>query len=699
MGLGLGIACGLFFGEYCAGLRVVGTAFVSLLKMSILPYMVVSLIGGIGQLDYRRARNLALSGGVVLLASWVIAFAMMFVMSLTFPQRQAGMFFSASLVGPAQVDFLDLYIPENPFSSLARTVVPAAAVFSIVLGIALIGIEPEKKRGLLDGLSATSTALTRVTLMVVKLTPLGVFAISANATGTMTIEEIGRLQAYIVTFVCSVLILTFGILPWTVALLTPFSYRDVLRSSRDALVTGFVTRNLFVVLPLLVENAKTLFESYRLRDKETDTCIDVLMPTSFNFPNIGKLLTLLFVLFAGWFCGKPISVFDYPAFSVLGLFTLFGGVDLALPFLLDKMRIPADLYELYVVAGVANSFFATLLAVMNLFAFTLVATCAAKRGLKPQWRRASMLVAATVVVLAGTIGLLRVGFSKVISEDTTDQRLIQMTLTEPVSATIHRTVPGTLETPTPATWGLSGIRERGALRVGYNSDSLPFSFFNDQDELVGFDVELCHLLARELGVKLEFIPWEYDTLIQQLDSRQFDVVTGGLVVIGERLTKMAFTAPYMTVTASLVVEDHRRHDFTTWDSVAETPGLRFGATTQVNVLLPYREVVSLDSYRDFFRTNKESLDGVVISAEAGSTWTILFPEYEVVIPEPRETRPIALALARQNTELVTVLDDWIGLKKVDGTLDELHDYWIQGKGAEKKEPRWSVIRDVFHWVE
>ena len=703
-GLGLGVLSGLFFGEACAPLKVVGTAFVGLLQMAILPYMVVSLIGGIGQLDYRRAGNLALTGGVVLLASWAVAFFMTFVMPLTFPAREAGAFFSPSMVEPASVDFLDLYIPVNPFSSLARTIVPAVAVFSVAVGIALIGIEQEKKRGVLDLLSVISTALTRVAMMVVKLTPIGVFAISASAMGTMTIEEFGKLQVYIVTFVVSSLVLTFWILPCAVTVLTPFTYGDVLRTSRDALVTGFVTGNLFIVLPLLVENSKELFTKYELRDPETDSYVDVLVPISFNFPNIGKLLTLLFVLFAGWFAGKEISVLDYPMFSILGLFTLFGGVDLALPFLLDQMRIPSDLYQLYVVTGVVNGWFATLLAVMNLFAFTLIATCAARKGLTPRWRRAPAILATTAALLLGTIGLLRLGFSQVVSGDATEQALIEMTLTEPVEATVHLNVPDALKTPAPANWGLDGIRERGALRVGYNSDSLPFAFFNSAGQLVGFDIELCHRLAREFDLKLEFVPWEHDTLVDQLEGRQFDIVAGGLIVTGERLMRFAFSEAYMTVTASLVVEDHRRHDFPRWSVVEQTPGFRVGLTSTelargLFTRLFRRSLTTLQTYREFFGPNPEGLEGVLMSAEAGSAWTIIYPQYDVVIPEPRASRPIALALAKQNGPLTTIIDDWIRLKMVDGTIDRLHEYWIQGKGAEKKEPRWSIIRDVLHWVE
>jgi len=327
IGLTLGIFVGLFFGDKASVFAIVGKAYIGLIQMSILPYMVVSLMLGIGSLSYEKAAKLAIAGGVVLVASWFLAFTMVFLMPLAFPAIKGGSFFSSSLVEVTEVDFIDLYIPVNPFSSLARTVVPAAAVFSVAFGVALIGVE--NKKSLLDILNATSKTLTRIAMMVVKLTPVGVCAIAANAAGTMTIDEFGRLQSYIIPFIVATLLLTFWILPALAAALTPFSYREILKSGRDALPTGFVTGNLFITLPMLVESARKLFEDRNIRNDDTDNFVEVLVPTSFNFPNIGKLLTLLFVLFAGWFVGKSIDLTDYPGFAMLGLFTLFGGVDLA----------------------------------------------------------------------------------------------------------------------------------------------------------------------------------------------------------------------------------------------------------------------------------------------------------------------------------------------------------------------------------
>ena len=95
--LALGIACGLFFGDYCRFLAVGGDIFVGLLQMTILPYIIVSLIGNLGRLSWQQSRRLALIGGSVLLIFWALAFATIFWLAHVFPQWQGGSFFSSAI--------------------------------------------------------------------------------------------------------------------------------------------------------------------------------------------------------------------------------------------------------------------------------------------------------------------------------------------------------------------------------------------------------------------------------------------------------------------------------------------------------------------------------------------------------------------------------------------------------------------------
>jgi Na+/H+-dicarboxylate symporter len=709
IGMFLGLVAGIFFGEYCAFLEIIGNAFIKLLQMTILPYITVSLILGIGGLTFEQAKLLAKKAGLLLLLFWGISLAMVLLLPLSFPHWESAAFFSTSSVQPPKpVDFLSLYIPSNPFYSLANNIVPAVVLFSIMVGIALMGMQ--NKDTLLQALDTASQALIRMTNIIVKLTPIGVFAITAAAAGTMTIDEFGRLQVYIVSYNIAAIFLTFWILPMLVAPLTPFKYRDIIGLTRDALVTAFTTGNLFIVLTVLTECCKQLFEKYDLKKEKTDTYVDVIVPISFNFPNAGKLLMLLFILFAAWFTGGPLTLTQYPSFVFSGLLSFFGGVDVAMPFMLDLLHMPSDLYQLYVVTGVINGRFATLLAAMNLVIFTLLATASLTGVMTVSKKKLVNYVIVSLLLTGGLIVGTRAYFAIAVKNTyTRDQVIANMqSLVFPVSRQVYKSAA---EVKKPADFNLpvlQRIRKSGVLRVGYSPDSLPFTYFSETGELIGLDVDMAQLLARELNVKLEFVPFIRDKMAEQLASELFDVIMSGVVITTPRLEKMTFSAPYMEATLAFIVRDYRRTAFATNEAVQSMPHLKIGIPRvlgdylfkKIQAYLPNAQIIELDSMRLFLESNPYQLDAVVLDAERGSAWTLLYPRFKAVVPLPNISKiPLAYPVAGRDAQFAKFLSQWIRLKKDSGEFKQLYEHWILGLDAEPRQPRWSVIRDVFKWVD
>jgi ABC-type amino acid transport substrate-binding protein len=118
----------------------------------------------------------------------------------------------------------------------------------------------------------------------------------------------------------------------------------------------------------------------------------------------------------------------------------------------------------------------------------------------------------------------------------------------------------------------------------------------------------------------------------------------------------------------------------------------------VHERLPKAQLVPVNSAEEFFETKGKAVDGLVFSAEGGSAWSLLYPEYTVVVPPPPITIPVSYAMARGDRELVDYVNALVELKKGDGTLKKLYDHWVLGRFAEDTQPRWSVIRNVLHWV-
>ena len=162
----------------------------------------------------------------MLVGLWLVALVFTFLIPLTFPpgaERHASSARRWSERRPP-FDFVDLYIPSNPFYSLANNIVPAVVLFSVVLGVALIGVRAQAGAAR-RAAASRATRCRAPTRFVVRLTPYGLFAIAATAAGTLSLEQLGRLQVYLIAYVAVALLVSLWVLPGLVAALTPIRMR------------------------------------------------------------------------------------------------------------------------------------------------------------------------------------------------------------------------------------------------------------------------------------------------------------------------------------------------------------------------------------------------------------------------------------------------------------------------------------------
>ena len=706
VGLASGVLVGVFLGERATVFRWAADGFVKLLQMTVLPYVTVSIVGSLGRLRYEDARELGVKTGAVVAGLWLLALIFTFTIPLSFPSVQNASFFSTTLVERRPpFNFVDLYIPSNPFNSLANNVVPAVVLFSVLLGIALIGVE--RKQILLDILGIMGDALARATRFIAKLTPYGLFAIAATAAGTLSFEQLGRLQVYLITYVLVALLVSLWVLPGLVAALTPIRVREIFSSTRDALVTAFVAGDLFIVLPVLIESSKKLLAEVQSPDGAVGTLPDVIVPASFNFPHTGKLLSISFVLFAGWFADAMISLADYPRLAFTGLVTFFGSLNVAVPFLLDIFRIPADTFQLFLASGVINSRFGTLVAAMHTVAVALLGSCAMVGAL--QWKRTRIVryAAVTAALTIGVIGGARMLFESILDQTyTKDQVLAGMHLMQQnPTAVVQVSASSTAPLPEGATQ-LDAIRARGSVRVGYLSNALPFAFLNGRNELVGFDIELAHRLAEELSVKLELVPVTRDEMDATLARGDCDLVMSGVAVTTDRASRTMLSNSYLDETLAFLVHDSVRERFASWNGIRAMGKITLAVPNvpyyieKLRLWIPEATLRPVADFVEILKSLPPDVAGLALPAERGSAWTLMYPMYSVVVPEPGVVKvPLAYPLARHDQAFAAFINTWIDLKRKDGTIDGLYRYWILGQNPADRPKRWSVIRDVLHWVE
>ncbi len=347
---------------------------------------------------------------------------------------------------------------------------------------------------------------------------------------------------------------------------------------------------------------------------------------------------------------------------------------------------------------------------MHVVVLAVAGTCAATGRIVWSPRRLMQFAVVSFVLIALTFVATRYVFTHFLEQPYhRDQVIASMhLLRERVPAVVHREEPATSPPVDLTRPQLEQIRERGVLRVGYfPTDSLPYAYFNEAGELVGLDVEMAHILAEELGVTLELVPADRSRLETQLQNAYCDIVMSGLVLTTPRAAALTLSAPYLHETAAFIVADHHRGDFATRESILAQTGLRVGVPAGAtfrsiaeSFLPDTAEIVPMEDIASHFEERLIEIDALLLSAERGSFWTLLHPAYSVVVPQPNVVQvPLAYPVARGDLEFAQFMTRWIELKKGDGTLDALYDYWILGTNAEPRKPRWSILRDVLHWVD
>ena len=627
--------------------------------------------------------------------------------SFVLPPAQGASFFTPQLetLTEPQPTILTTFIPTNVFRALSDQVVPAVVVFCLFFGVALIQVPG--KEPLLDFLDLCGDVIGRINLLLVRLAPIGLFTLTADAAGSLRVEQISRLQAYLVMFSLACIVGAAAVLPLMVSSLTDIRYRRVMRAAQEPLLTALATGKLFVVLPQIIDKCEELINESCDDGSSSlgESTANVVVPLAYPFPHVGKILAFIFVTFAGWYVGQKLPPMEATAMAASGAVSSFASPLVTIPYLLDQYHLPQDLLPLFILPGFITTRLADMVGVLHLMTLTLLVSVALQGKLRfngPKILRAGILLATTMV----TLGLgCRWYLARTTFTYDLDKRLMSLELPDPHDGMVvyHTRDEAPQRATVTESSTLHRLQRDRVLRVGYHPNHVPYCYLNDKQQLVGLDVDLMNRLATRLDVRLEFVPYAYDTVVDELNQGEIDVAIGGLIMTPERSLAIAFSKSYQTATASVVLPDHRRREFDTWDDADMPKDLHLAVVyediaIQARRMLPSVRIETIDSPRIFFGGDRPDIDGLIIAAEEGAAWNVLYPEHTVVIPQPVIQRPVGMAVRANDDAWLTFLDRWIDFERLDGTLDRLQTFWVEGGGTEEKPPRWCILRDVLHWL-
>ena len=189
----------------------------------------------------------------------------------------------------------------------------------------------------------------------------------------------------------------------------------------------------------------------------------------------------------------------------------------------------------------------------------------------------------------------------------TSEVIANMRVAEEVPKSVSRRFPRAGETPERAIADVAEIKKRGVLRVGYRPSNVPFSYYNNQAELVGFDVEMASMLASDLEVNVEFIPFKKGQMTEALNKGYFDIAMSGLAISIQQMQTVNYTTPVMELNRALAVPDYQIKNFKDLDHIRAMKNITIAYAEHDETIedirpnFPNIEFTAIPRYKSFFQ--------------------------------------------------------------------------------------------------
>ena len=257
VGILLGILFGSFLPELALQQKVIGTIFIYLLKMIVVPLVFSSIfvaILGLGSIEHLKRMGLRTIGLYMFTTALavVLAIVVMNVVNIGEHVSNEGLAFAkADSIAPFSLENMILsFIPTNIFHALSSGSMMQIIVFAVLFGVATLYLKKEQQEPLINLFNSVSEAMLVIAEWIIKLTPIGVFSLISYVIAEQGIEVVLGLYKYMLLVVGVIVFHGVITLPATLRLFTKVNPYRYLSDVREAPIMAFSTASSAATLPV-----------------------------------------------------------------------------------------------------------------------------------------------------------------------------------------------------------------------------------------------------------------------------------------------------------------------------------------------------------------------------------------------------------------------------------------------------------------
>ncbi len=218
-----------------------------------------------------------------------------------------------------------------------------------------------------------------------------------------------------------------------------------------------------------------------------------------------------------------------------------------------------------------------------------------------------------------------------------------------------------------------------SLVMATNAEFPPYEYYDENNNIVGIDVEIAQAIADELGCKLEIIDMDFGSIIPAIENGKADIAVAAMSVTEEKLELVDFSEPYATASQLIIVKEGSQIG-----SVSDLGGKRIGVQIYTTGEVYANDIE--DATIERFNKGSDAvdaliagdIDAVVIDGEPAKVF-VEGNEGLVIIDEPLTEEEYAIGVAKDNSRLLKNVNSAIESLKQSGKLERITEKYINAE--------------------
>lgn len=317
-----GVAVGAAMGDEAKIFAPLGTLFIQLIKMLVVPLVGISIISGAASLgSSRSAGKIGVTSILYIVLTTVVSIVIAIVVGLIFKPGSglsaegiASIMASASAEqgSPTDLSFWDTVIgmiPANPIKAFAEGNILQIIVFGLFLGFGIAALNEDKRTKVIGGLNYLLEALIWCIGKVMLVAPIGVFGLMAEAMGTFGFDILLKVVNLLWVDLVAVAIMGLAVYPLTVMLLSKVSIKEFFSAMLRPQIVAFSTASSMATLPI------TMGACDKMGVSKEVTGFVVPLGATINMTGNAIYYTLVALFFAQFY-GIELGMAQYVAIAV-----------------------------------------------------------------------------------------------------------------------------------------------------------------------------------------------------------------------------------------------------------------------------------------------------------------------------------------------------------------------------------------------